>query len=346
MSRGSITVIIPVFNEAANVEQLVDRLHPILNRLGLYWDVLFVDDGSTDDTLVMLRALNHRDRRYKSISLSRNFGKDIALAAGLRYANGDAAILMDADLQHPPEIIESFVAKWKEGYQVAYGQRLDEELARPPIRRLFSGLYYKVFNALASTTVPDGAGDFRLLDRRAIDAMNRMGDAARYTKGIYSWIGFRTIGVPYVVRQRAQGGSKWKFRRLAHFAIDGITSFSTLPLRIWSLLGLAISSVAFGYALIVLTQTLVFGRDTPGFPTIIISIMFFAGVQLISLGVLGEYLGRVYEQVKGRPLFFVADEIGVESDKTDRTETAPKLGVGTSKGSVRESQWAARDSRL
>jgi glycosyltransferase involved in cell wall biosynthesis len=346
MSRDSITIVIPVFNEAANLERLVGRLKPQLERLGLLWDVLFVDDGSTDDTLDLLRALNHRDRRFKSISLSRNFGQDIALAAGLKYAKGDAAILMDADLQHPPEIIESFLARWKEGYQVVYGQRMDHEAGRPPLRRLLSGIYYKIFNALANTNVPEGAGDFRLLDRRAIDAMNRMGDAARYSKGIYSWIGFRTIGVPYLVGERAEGSSKWKLRRLARFAIDGITSFSTLPLRIWSLFGLALSLVAFGYAIIVLTETLIFGRDSPGYPTLVISIMFFSGVQLISLGVLGEYLGRVYEQVKGRPLFLVADEIGVASEKSDSMSAGPKAGASPPKGSARESQLAARDTRI
>jgi polyisoprenyl-phosphate glycosyltransferase len=345
MSRDSITIVIPVFNESANLPRLVSHLKPVLDRLGLRWDVLFIDDGSTDDTLGTLRALNHGDRRLKSISLSRNFGQDIALAAGLRYAGGDAAILMDADLQHPPEIIESFVARWKEGYQVVYGQRLDRKAGRPPIRRLFSGFYYRVFNTLASTTVPEGAGDFRLLDRRAVDAMNRMGDASRFSKGIYSWIGFRTIAVPYEVGERINGTSKWKFRRLARFAIDGITSFSTLPLRVWSLLGLAISLVAFSYALIVLTQTLMFGRDSPGFPTIIISIMLFSGIQLISLGVLGEYIGRVYEQVKGRPLFIVSDEIGLHPEGKDPVSGAPKAAAGASRGGGRELQWAAQDTQ-
>jgi glycosyltransferase involved in cell wall biosynthesis len=338
--RKSVTVIIPVFNEAANLGSLVDRLEPILTRLGLLWEVLFVDDGSTDETLVKLRDLNYRDRRFKSIALSRNFGKDIALAAGLRYADGDAAILMDADLQHPPEIIASFVARWHEGYQVVYGQRIEANEARPPMRRLFSGLYYRAFNFLASTTVPEGAGDFRLLDRRAIDAINRMGDAARYTKGIFSWIGFRAIGVRYKVEGRAAGGSKWSVRKLARFAIDGITSFSTLPLRIWSLVGLAISIVAFGYALVVLTETLIFGRDAPGYPSIIISIMFFAGIQLISLGVLGEYLGRVYEQVKGRPLFIVAEEIGLADDDASLTASAVGANASSAREGVRESRWA------
>jgi polyisoprenyl-phosphate glycosyltransferase len=314
MSPQLITIVIPAFNEAANLDRLIAGLVPVLERLEMHWEVIFVDDGSTDETLAILKKLNRQDPRFAAISLSRNFGQDIALAAGLRYARGDAAILMDADFQHPPQMIDVFVAKWREGYQVVYGQRVDDSIARPPMRRLVSGFYYRLFNALTNTNVPDGAGDFRLLDRKAIDAMNRMGDVARYSKGIYSWIGFRSIGAPYAVGTRTDGASRWKLRRLFRFAIDGITSFSTAPLRIWSLFGLILSVVAFGYALIVLTETLLFGRDSPGYPTIIISIMFFAGIQLISLGVLGEYVGRVFEQVKGRPLYFVADEIGLSSE--------------------------------
>jgi hypothetical protein len=177
-------------------------------------------------------------------------------------------------------------------------------------------LYYRLFNALAKSDIPEGAGDFRLLDRRAIDAMNRIGESSRFNKGLFSWIGFRTVGVPYSVAERSSGTSKWSYRRLAHFALDGLTSFSTLPLRVWSLLGLAVSLTAFAYALLVLVQTLVLGVDVPGYPTLIISIMLLAGVQLISLGVIGEYLGRVYEEVKARPLFIVAEEIGLSKGST------------------------------
>jgi glycosyltransferase involved in cell wall biosynthesis len=327
MARKLITVVIPVLNEAKSLDGLIGRLSPVLDRLGIRWEMLFVDDGSTDATLGVLKALNLRDRRITAISLSRNFGKEIALAAGLRYARGDAAILMDADLQHPPEVLAQFVDRWREGYQVVYGQRTDRA-ADGPIRRLVSHAYYKIFNSFAKTDIPEGAGDFRLLDRCAIDAMNRIGEVSRFNNGLFSWIGFRSVGVPYSVAVRAHGTSKWNYRRLARFALDGLTSFSTLPLRVWSLLGLAISLTAFAYALIVLVQTLVLGVDVPGYPSLIISMMFFAGVQLISLGVIGEYLGRVYEEVKARPLFIVAEEIGLSQEAASPAIRAVAAGAG------------------
>jgi len=311
MGHELITVVIPIFNEAQNLDRLFQRLLPVLERIGMRWELLCVDDGSADESLAKLKELNTRDRRVRAISLSRNFGQEIALAAGLKYARGDAVILMDADLQHPPELLETFVREWRNGWQIVFGQRIDAIAGRPMSRRYSSRLYYGLFNALAKVRLPEGSGDFRLLDRRAVDAMNRLGESARFSKGLYSWIGFRTLGIPYTVSERADGASRWKLRRLARLAIDGITSFSTVPLRVWSLLGMVISAAAFIYGLVVLFQTLAFGRDSPGFATLIISILFLAGIQLISLGVVGEYLGRVFEEVKGRPLFIVADEVGI-----------------------------------
>ena len=312
MERQLISVVIPVLNEAANLQGLVARLQPALDGLGVGgWELIFVDDGSTDATMAGLRQLNAGDPRVKAISFSRNFGKEIALAAGLRYAAGDAVIIMDADLQHPPEVLNQFIAHWREGYQVVYGRREDRN-TDGVLRRLVSVVFYKLFNALVKTDIPDGAGDFRLLDRKAVDAMNRINEASRFNKGLFSWIGFKSIGVPYTVAARADGGgSRWNVRRLAHFALDGLTSFSTLPLRVSTLLGLAVSFVAFAYALWIILKTVLLGVDVPGFPSIIISVMFFSGVQLIFLGIIGEYLGRVYDEVKARPLFLVAEEVGL-----------------------------------
>lgn len=312
MAREHITIIIPVLNEAPNVQTLGDRLVSVLASLGVTWEVLFVDDGSTDATIAEIRRLHARDPRFTAISLSRNFGKEIAIAAGLANARGDAAILMDADLQHPPETLTEFIARWREGYQVVYGQRIDRR-TDGPIRRLLSRVYYKLFNALVKTDIPEGAGDFRLLDRRAIDAMNRLGESSRFNKGLFSWIGFRSIGVPYNVAPRSAGYSRWSLRRLVSFALDGITSFSTLPLRISSLLGLVISLTSFLYVLVFLMKTMVFGVDVPGFPTLVVSVMLLSGVQLIVLGVIGEYIGRVYQEVKRRPLYIIADEIGLDA---------------------------------
>ena len=306
-----MSVVIPVFNEERGLDALVAQLVPVLDATGMTWTVTFVDDGSRDASCTVLRRLNAADKRLKAVFLSRNFGKEIAVAAGLQYATGDAVVLMDADLQHPPQIIPEFLAKWRAGYDIVYGQR-DDRTADSPVRRLFSRVFYKAFEGMSGTTLPDGAGDFRLLDRKAAAAMNRLHERARFNKGLYAWIGFKTVGVDYHVPPRFDGGhSRWKPRQLWHFALDGIVSFSTVPLRIWSYLGLLVSMAAFGYLLVFLFRTLIFGTDVPGFPSLLISVMFFGGIQLISLGVIGEYLGRIYEEAKGRPLFIVADEVGV-----------------------------------
>jgi glycosyltransferase involved in cell wall biosynthesis len=312
--RRRLSVVVPMLNEERGLEPLVARLRPVLEGLGLDWEVVFVDDGSTDGTLAKLKALNARDRRFKAISLSRNFGKEIATAAGLTYAGGDGAVLMDADLQHPPELIGKFVERWRAGFDIVYGQRIDRD-ADSFVHRLAARAFYAAFHKLSGTTLPEGAGDFRLLDRKAIDAMNRMRERVRFNKGLFAWMGFSSVGVPFQVPPRQDGGgSRWPTRRLLRFALDGIASFTTIPLRVWSYLGLVISFLAFCYAMVFLVKTLLFGTDVPGFPTLIISVMFFAGVQLISLGVIGEYLGRMYEEIKGRPLFLVAEELGIERE--------------------------------
>jgi polyisoprenyl-phosphate glycosyltransferase len=304
---GMLSVVIPVFNEEKGLGLLVDRLLPVLEGFQQPFEVVFVNDGSRDGSLDELKKLNARDSRF--ISFSRNFGKECAIAAGLAYARGDAVVLMDSDLQHPPETIQNFMARWREGYQVVYGQRLDRS-TDSPIRRLMSKIFYRVFRIMTKTELPRDAGDFRLLDRKAVDR-------SRYNNGLYSWIGFRSVGVPYSVGERSVGASKWSPRRLAHFAIDGLTSFSNLPLKVWSYLGLLVSLIALGYATVFFVKTLIFGADVPGFPTLVISIMLLSGAQLISLGVLGEYLARVYDEVKGRPLYIVAEELGFDKSQSE-----------------------------
>jgi polyisoprenyl-phosphate glycosyltransferase len=317
--RRTLSVVIPVLNEERGLDALVAALTPVLKQSGLTWDIIFIDDGSTDRTLEILRALNTRDSRLRAVAFSRNFGKETAVAAGLRYARGDGVVLMDADLQHPPSVITQFIQHWRDGYDIVYGQRDDRD-SDSPTRELFSRAFYNLFRNMSGTTLPDGAGDFRLLDRKAVDAMNRIGERTRFNKGLYAWIGFRSIGVPFHVPPRFDGGqSRWKPKQLARFALDGIVSFSTVPLKVWSYLGLMISALSFTYVLGFLAKTLVYGRDpsAPGFPTLIIAVMFLGGVQLISLGVIGEYIGRMYEEVKARPMFLVTDEIGIPTPAKD-----------------------------
>jgi len=312
--RRSLSVVVPVLNEERSLDALLARLRPVLGGLGLDWEIVFVDDGSSDRTLVKLKAFHAQDHRIKAISLSRNFGKEVAMAAGLHHITSDAAVLIDADLQHPPELIAQFVEHWRAGYDVVYAQRIDRK-ADSLVHRWAARSFYAAFHALSGTTLPEGAGDFRLLDRKAVDALNRMGERVRFSKGLYAWMGFRSVGVRFEVPPRVDGGSsRWRPRQLLRFGIDGIASFTTIPLRVWSYLGLLISLLAFCYAIVILVRTLIFGTDAPGFPSLIISVMFFAGVQLISLGVIGEYLGRMYEEVKGRPLFLVAERLGIDEE--------------------------------
>jgi polyisoprenyl-phosphate glycosyltransferase len=332
-SRETITVIVPLVNEQDGLEALHSRLVAVLETLGCNWDILFIDDGSTDNTLSELKELNSRDPRIRAVSLSRNFGKERAVAAGLQYASGDAAILMDGDLQHPPEVIPEFVQRWHEGYDIVYGQRLDRKAHWATHHPLTHG-FYALFRALSGIPLRAGSGDFRLLSRKAINAMNQLGERARFNKGLYSWIGFKAIGVPYVAAERQHGRPKWNWRRLIGFAIDAITAFSTIPLRVWSILGFTISLAALAYAVYFLVLTLVFGADVPGFPSLIISIMFLSGVQLISLGVLGEYVGRIYEEVKERPLYLVAEEVGIQKNAPKCRDSAVRSELKTGVGAI------------
>lgn len=311
--RPELSVVVPMHNEARNLDALFARLVPALGAITPDFEIVCVDDGSRDDTFERLRQAHVREPRIRAVAFSRNFGKEVGIAAGLRYARGRAVVIMDADLQHPPEVIAEFVAKWREGYAMVYGVRRDRS-TDGPLRRALSQAFYKLFDAVSPTRLPRGAGDFRLLDRRAVDALNAVTERTRFTKGLYAWIGFKQIGVTFDVEERADGsGSRFSAQRLFAFAIDGITAFSTLPLRVWSYVGVAVSALALLYAIVFLTRTLIFGVDVPGFPSLIVSMMFFAGVQLITLGIIGEYLGRVFIEVKRRPLYLVAEEVGVET---------------------------------
>jgi glycosyltransferase involved in cell wall biosynthesis len=313
MARQEIAVVVPVFNEEAVVDVLVEHLKKVLDALEVDWNVLFVDDGSTDGTLAKLRKLNAADPRFTSIAFSRNFGKDTAIAAGFRYARGDAVILMDADLQHPPEVIPAFLAEWRKGSKVVFGQRQSRD-ADGLLRRLYSRVFHAIFRRIAQTRLPLGIVDFLLLDRKAVDAINKLGERTRFSKGLYAWIGFTSAVVPFASPDRFIGTSRWSFFKLAQFALDGFVSFSSLPLKIWSYAGALISLFAIGYGTYFIVRTLIFNTDLPGFPTLVVSIMFFAGVQLVSLGIMGEYLARIYEEVKARPLFVIAEEIGVSGE--------------------------------
>jgi glycosyltransferase involved in cell wall biosynthesis len=320
-----LSVVIPVFNESENIFGLLEQLVPVLERCTASFEILFIDDGSRDDTYSQLSKAHTKDPRVKVLSLSRNFGKEIAIAAGLDCARGAATVIMDADLQHPPAMIETFVFHWRQGYQNVFGQRTDRE-ADTALRRMLTQRFYQLFESFGEMSLPEGAGDFRLLDAKAVRALRRMREQARFSKGLYAWIGFKSIGVPFDVAPRAFGTSKFSYRKLTRFALDGLMSFSTMPLKVWSYIGTFISGVSLALAIYFVGSTILFGVDVPGFATLIVSVTFLAGIQLLSLGILGEYIGRIFAEVKRRPLYIVGDELGLASRLADDAETNRQFG--------------------
>ncbi len=309
VASPKLSVVIPVHNESANIAPLCERLLPVLNRITSIWEIIFVDDGSQDDTLLRVKDMSLREPRIGAVSLSRNFGKEVAIAAGLDHTRGDAVVIMDADLQHPPEMIEAFVERWNAGYEMVYGQRTDRS-DETRVKRGFAHLFYRLFSRFGEIDLPEGAGDFRLIDRKGVEVLRTLGEKARFSKGLYAWVGFKGTGVPFVVEERRFGDTKWSFRKLFRFAFDGIAAFSTAPLRVWTYLGFVISILSIATALYFAVRTILFGTDLPGFPSLIVSVMFFSGIQLMSLGIIGEYVGRIFAEVKRRPLYVVAERIG------------------------------------
>ncbi len=311
-----LSVVIPFFNEGPNVDALFARLLPILDDLGVTWEVICVNDGSRDDTQARLLAVRHRREEVRIVELSRNFGKELALSAGLSFAGGDAVVPMDADLQHPPEALGTLIDKWREGYDVVIAVR-DHRTGQGLGHRLSARLFYWLFDHMSEVKLPREAGDFRLLDRRVVDVINRMPERTRFMKGIFAWIGFRQVCVPYEQGERAVGGSRWGFFKLLHLSLDGLTAFSNFPLRVWGVIGAAVSLLAFFYGIFRVIRTLVYGIDVPGFESLIVAILFLGGIQLLTLGIIGDYLGRVFSEVKGRPLFIVRAAHGWDEDETD-----------------------------
>ena len=309
--RPGLSVVVPAFNEADNLVPLIARLIPALERIDATCEIVVVDDCSTDATYERLCELNACDPRIRGLRFSRNFGKEIALAAGLRHAQGAAVVLMDADLQHPPELIETFVAEWRLGAQIVYGQR-DRSGELPGLRRWLTRRFYRLFEAVGEVKLMRDGGDFALFDRRVVDALNALPERGRFGKGLYAWVGFRRKAVPFTPDARHAGHSRWSFWRLWMLALDAVTAFSVLPLRIWSYLGVLVSLLSLAYGAFIAVRTMVEGVDVPGYASLMVAVAFFGGVQLITLGVLGEYLGRVFTEVKRRPLYIVDRSVGLD----------------------------------
>jgi glycosyltransferase involved in cell wall biosynthesis len=304
-----ISIVCPFYNEAEVVPVFFTRLVPIMRDVGEAFEVVCVNDGSVDGTLERLLEAQYGDDRIRVMDLSRNFGKEAALTAGLDAAKGDAAIVIDADLQDPPEVIPEMIAAWRDGYEVVVGCRADRSEDSVG-KRVTARLFYRVQNMMSEVPIPENVGDFRLLDRKVIDAMKRFPERRRFMKGLFAWVGFKTQTVRYKRERRCQGKSKWGGWGLWNFALEGITSFSTAPLRVWTYLGLAVAGAAFVYALFIVWRTLMYGVDVPGYASLLTVVLFLGGIQLIGLGVLGEYLGRVYLESKQRPVYVVRKVYG------------------------------------
>ena len=303
-SRKKIAIVIPAYNEEDNVEIAYKRLKEVLDSTNYDYELIFVDDGSKDNTLSKLLELYEKDKKVKVISLSRNFGKEIALSAGLDYVDADAVIPFDVDLQDPPEVIPKLIAKFEEGYDVVNAVRIKRE-GETFLKRFTSKAFYKIINILSDIEIPQDVGDFRLISKAALNAVKQIRERKRFMKGIFAWVGFKTTSVYYERAPRYAGKTKWNYFKLINLAIEGITSFSIAPLRLASLLGLFVSFVAFLYAMWIIIQKLVYGNPVKGYPSIMVAILFLGGVQLITIGIIGEYVGRIYEEVKQRPLYIV-----------------------------------------
>lgn len=299
-----LSLVVPVFNEEESIELFLMTVEPFLERAGLRFEIVFVNDGSRDNTLSCLFDCSRRDGRIRVVNLSRNFGKEAALTAGIDHAKGDILIPMDIDLQDPPELFVPFIERWREGYDIVYGVR--QTRARDTMsKRLSASWFYWAFNRMSPVRIPPNVGDFRLVDRRAVEVLRQLPERNRFMKGLFAWVGFNAVGVPYERPQRAAGSSKFNLWRLWNFALDGVVSFSTVPLRASFYGGLAIAAIALLYALFIIGRVLIFGIDTPGYASLLIAVLGMGAIQLVSIGIIGEYLGRLFLEVKGRPIYVV-----------------------------------------
>jgi glycosyltransferase involved in cell wall biosynthesis len=320
----ALSIVIPVFNEAANLPHVRESLEQVLRPLHIAYEIVLVDDGSSDESWVGISAWHKTDSRVRGVRFARNFGKEAALSAGLLHARGAAVVLMDSDLQHPPEVIPAFLEKWREGFEMVYAVRTSRD-GDSAIRRTATRVFYRLFKKIADVDLPPGAGDFRLIDRRVVDTLNRLPERLRFMKGLYAWAGCRHTGVPFEPPPRRHGTSAMSMRRLTGFGLDGIVAFSRVPLAISGWVGAAVALASLVFGAYLALRTAIVGVDVPGYASIMVGIMLLGGVQLLALGVLGAYVGRIYEELKSRPLYVVAEELAAASEAAAKParETGP-----------------------
>jgi glycosyltransferase involved in cell wall biosynthesis len=310
ITKKKISILIPCYNEEKSLPLLYEELLKTINTADNYeWEILFVNDGSKDSTVLVIKQLREKDKRVCYVDLSRNFGKEKAMLAGFDYVTGDCMIIMDADLQHPPHIIPKMLEEWENGFDDVYGKRISRG-KESWLRKKYSLLFYKILQKTTRVEVLQNVGDFRLLDRSCINVLKQLREQERYTKGMYSWIGFKKKEVEFETQDRIAGESSWSFTNLLGLAVEGITSFTVAPLKISMFIGIVVSLFAFVYAIYILIRTVLFGDPVQGFPTIMVTILFLGGVQLLSLGIIGEYLGRIFNETKKRPTYVAREYNG------------------------------------
>jgi polyisoprenyl-phosphate glycosyltransferase len=306
-----LSIVVPMHNEAEVLDIFFERIGAATRDLGVAVEIICVDDGSRDSTLTGLVAHAAADPKVKVIALARNFGKEAALTAGIEAARGDMVAPIDADLQDPPELIAEFITRWEEGYDVVYGARADRS-SDTAMKRTSAQMFYRIFNRVSDLDIPESAGDFRLMDRQVVEALKLLPERNRFMKGLFAWVGFRQIGVPYVRPERAAGTTSMGYLRLWRFALDGITSFSTAPLRVWSVIGFVSALLAVMLAIGLIVRVLIVGREVPGYASLMTVVLFSFAIQMMAFGVLGEYVGRLYQEVKGRPIYVVRAKVGFD----------------------------------
>lgn len=310
--RKTVSIITPFYNEGSNVERFYSEITSICDKISdTDFEVICIDDGSEDATLEQLIALTYKDARFRVVELSRNFGKEAALTAGLDASRGDAVIPMDADLQDPPELIGAMIEKWRNGAEIVLARRVDRS-SDSFLKRKTAELFYRLHNSVSTIQIPENVGDFRLLDRIAVDAIKQLPERQRFMKGIFTWVGFKTESLDYVRKPRLSGDTKFSGFKLWNFALEGLTSFSAIPLKLWSYIGGLGAVVTLFYAFYIIARTLILGVDIPGYASLLVAILFFGSLQLIGLGMLGEYISRIYMETKNRPLYLVRKEHGTK----------------------------------
>ena len=315
MSKPIYSIIAPIFNESGNIQELYRRIREVLDSTGESWEIILIDDGSTDDSADLIRRFAAQDARVKPVIFARNFGHQIAVTAGLDYSQGNAVVIIDSDLQDPPEVILDLISKWKEGFQVVYAVRAERE-GESWFKLFTASLFYRLITSITEVKIPLDAGDFRLLDRKVVNVLNQMRERHRFLRGLSTWVGFRQTGVPYRRVARQVGETKYPFRKMFRLAINAVTSFSYFPLQLATYIGFVAAGLSILSIPVVIAIRL-WGTATPllGQATTLIAVLFLGGAQLISLGILGEYIGRLYDEAKGRPLYIVLEAPGEEEEE-------------------------------